>query len=82
MSGVRHPFSRALYECEGDGIVRVTVGQRTGRFTSDGRWLSGALREADPQLCGWVGGKRMTSKRVSGAVPLADGTPPGTPAPP
>ena len=65
MSGVRHPFSGALYERDPDGTVRVALGERTGRFTSDGRWLSGELREADPHLCGWVGGKRMRSARVA-----------------
>ncbi len=68
MSALRHPFTGALYECDTDGTVRVTLGERTGMFMSDGRWLSGELREADPQLCGWVGGKRMKSARV-----VADG---------
>ena len=65
MSALRHPFTGALYERDPDGTVRVTLGERTGRFTSDGRWLAGELREADPQLCGWVGGKRMKSRRVA-----------------
>ena len=65
MSALRHPFTGALYERDPDGTVRVTLGERTGRFTSDGRWLAGELREADPQLCGWVGGKRMKSARAA-----------------
>ena len=49
-----HPFTRALYERTDDGNVRVTDGPRQGLFGPDGRWISGALREADPQLCVWV----------------------------
>ena len=65
MNGVRHPFTGAIYESDGDGTVTVTLGDRTGRFTTEGRWTEGDLREADPQLCGWVGGKRMRSRRVA-----------------
>jgi hypothetical protein len=50
----RHPFSGALYEREPDGNVRITAGDQQGLFRPDGRWISGALREADPQLCVWV----------------------------
>ena len=65
MSGVRHPFTNALYEPAGDGTVKVTLAGRTGQFTNEGRWLGGELREADPHLCGWVAGRRMTSHRVT-----------------
>lgn len=64
MNGIRHPFTRALYEPE-DGMVRVTLGGRSGLFTADGRWVSGELREADPQLCGWTAGPRLASRRLS-----------------
>lgn len=50
----RHPFTHALYEKQPDGNVRVTDGTRQGLFRPDGRWISGELREADPQLCVWV----------------------------
>jgi hypothetical protein len=49
-----HPFTRALYERTAAGHVQVTEGARRGLFTHEGRWISGELREADPQLCGWV----------------------------
>lgn len=64
MNRLRHPFTRATYEAE-DGCVRVTLGERTGLFSPDGRWLSGELREADPQLCGWAAGPRLTSRRLT-----------------
>jgi hypothetical protein len=65
MNGILHPFTRALYELDDDGAIRVTLGGSTGRFTSEGRWISGELREADPQLCGWVGGPRIESHRTA-----------------
>ena len=65
MNGIRHPFTRALYELDGDGAIRVTLDGGSGRFTSEGRWISGELREADPQLCGWVGGPRIGSNRTT-----------------
>ena len=50
----RHPFSHALYELQPDGSIAVTHGERAGLFRPDGRWISGELREADPQLCVWI----------------------------
>jgi len=66
VKGIRHPFSGALHEQEGDGRVRVTATDgTTGLFTREGRWLEGELREADPQLCGWVGGPQIGNHRLS-----------------
>jgi hypothetical protein len=46
--GLRHPFTGALYEPDGD-LVRVTAKDgRVGRFRADGRWVGGELRDADP----------------------------------
>ena len=64
MNGIRHPFTGALYERTADATVEVTLDGTTGTFTAQGRWLSGDLREADAQLCGWVAGRRMTSRRA------------------
>ncbi|MDG2028984.1 MAG: hypothetical protein P8J50_17945 [Acidimicrobiales bacterium] len=66
-NGLHHPFTRALYQRDDDhdGMVRVTDGDRWGRFTSDGRWVEGDIREADPQLCGWVAGPKMVHHRIS-----------------
>src|SRR5262249_13654504 len=59
---LRHPFTRAVYETVDDGLVRVDAGAgRVGLFHPDGRWHSGALREADPHLLGWVGGPKLAS---------------------
>jgi hypothetical protein len=66
VKGIVHPFSKALYEQDGEGNVRVTDGARSGLFTTKGVWLSGELRECDPQRCGWVGGPQIGSHRTSG----------------
>lgn len=58
--GIRHPFTRALYEPDGDGIVRVTEGERWGRFRADGRWVEGEVYESDPELCLWLSMRRIT----------------------
>ncbi len=65
MLGMVHPFSRALYEQDGDGNVRVSKGGRSGLFTQRGEWISGEIYEADPQLCGWIGGPKLTHHRIS-----------------
>ena len=62
--GVLHPFTRALYERIDAERVRVTLAGKTGVFAPDGRWLEGELREADPQLCGWLGGPRLAHHRL------------------
>jgi hypothetical protein len=53
-TGIKHPFSGALYELNDDGTVTITEGGKKGVFHGDGRWISGALRECDPQLCVWI----------------------------
>jgi len=63
--GLYHPYSRAYYVNDGHGRVEVTtVDGRHGLFTGDGRWLEGELRDADPQLCGWIGGIRIENQRL------------------
>lgn len=89
MLGLRHPFTRALYELDVQGNVIVHDGDRWGRFTPHGRWIEGDLREADPHLCGWVAGKQIANHRMvegvtappkpmstspEAALPASDGT--------
>jgi hypothetical protein len=54
MSGTQHPFTNALYQLNSDGNVLITDGDRQGLFRRDGRWISGEIRESDPQMCVWV----------------------------
>jgi hypothetical protein len=63
--GIIHPFSKALYEQDGAGNIRVTDHGRLGIFATDGQWISGELRECDPHLCGWVGGPQVANHRVA-----------------
>ncbi len=52
---MRHPFdTEARYELLAEGTVQVTRGDQVGVFTGEGIWLSGDIREADPQVCNWV----------------------------
>jgi hypothetical protein len=62
--GARHPFTQALYEQDGAGNIKVTDGEQVGIFGVDGHWISGELREADPQLCGWISGIQIANHRV------------------
>jgi hypothetical protein len=63
--GLKHPFSRALYEQDGHGNVKVTTTDgRVGVFTYDGVHLSGEVYEADPQLCGWIAGPKVAHHRI------------------
>jgi hypothetical protein len=64
MLGMRHPFTRALYEQDGDGNVRVTLNGKYGLFRADGTWIEGEIFEADPQLCGWIGGPKVVHHRI------------------
>lgn len=64
MLGIRHPFSGALYEQDGHGNVRVSKAGKVGLFRSDGTWIEGEIFEADPQLCGWVGGPKVAHHRI------------------
>lgn len=68
-AGIYHPFSKALYERHGDGQIKVTDGDTWGIFTNQGQWVSGELRECDPQLCGWVGGPQFLNHRMSDSAP-------------
>ncbi len=66
MHGIVHPFNKALYEQDGTGNIRVTDSSgRVGIFGTDGHWISGVLRECDPQLCGWVGGPQVANHRIA-----------------
>ena len=66
MYGLVHPFSKALYEQDGEGNVRVTMPDgRTARVHLDGSYIDGDVFDIDPQLCGWVGGPRAQHRLQS-----------------
>jgi hypothetical protein len=64
MLGMIHPFSKALYEQDGHGSVRVSKDGRWGLFDPSGMWLDGEIFEADPQLCGWIAGPKVAHHRI------------------
>jgi hypothetical protein len=68
VNGIRHPFSGATYEQDGNGNVLVTSKGRTGLFRANGSWISGEIEEADPQLCGWVAGPIIVNHRVASSA--------------
>ncbi len=53
-TGINHPFDGSLYELMDDGTIKITDGKRQGLFQRDGQWISGEIRQADPQLCVWI----------------------------
>lgn len=56
MNGIRHPYSKDLYELD-EGGTRVKITRRDGSvgyYAADGRWLEGAKFDADLHLCGWL----------------------------
>ncbi len=55
MASMTHPFDPdTLYELNEDGNVRVSNGNQVGIFTNKGVYVSGDIRQADPQVCVWV----------------------------
>ena len=67
MRTIRHPLSGAVYDLNDDGTITVALDGETGLFTKDGVWISGAVRTADPHVCGWIGGKEMVSRHRQNA---------------
>jgi hypothetical protein len=71
----RHPFTHALYVRQPDGNVLVTDGAKQGLFRPDGRWISGDLREADPQLCVWVSARVAVASLSDSRMAMAQRAP-------
>ena len=68
-----HPLTGAIYTRREDGLVRVELGGESGLFHPDGRWHSGALREADLHFLGWVGGPELPSRSAARPRPSRRG---------
>jgi hypothetical protein len=64
--GVIHPFSKALYEQDGEGNIKITMPDgRWAKARIDGSYIDGDIFDIDPQLCGWVGGPRAQHRLQS-----------------
>ncbi len=77
MRQIQHPMSRAIYELDEDWNVLVTTRDgSTGTFDPEGRYLHGAVRAVDPELCRWVGlgprerGDITQNRRFMGATEI------------
>ena len=68
---IKHPFDGALYELQEDGTVLITDGDKQGLFKRDGRWISGELREADPQMCVWISNQPPPPEELDSAWALS-----------
>lgn len=56
----RHLMTGSIYESQGVGVVLVTrTDGVSGVFDDNGLWIEGVLREADPHMCLWVGGRQL-----------------------
>ena len=59
MPSMKHPRSGALYTVRKDGNVDVENNGVKGVFTSNGRYVSGDIRQADPHLILWLAGPQL-----------------------
>jgi NAD(P)-dependent dehydrogenase (short-subunit alcohol dehydrogenase family) len=67
---LRHPLSGAIYTVLEDQTVRVEAHDGDeGLFRSDGTWIRGKLRSADPQFLGFIAGPSLPSRSASTASP-------------
>ena len=71
---IKHPFTAAIYELQPDGTVLITDGDSQGLFKRDGRWISGELREADPQMCVWISNQPPPPEELESAWALSQDT--------
>jgi hypothetical protein len=56
---LRHPLNGWVYEKVADDVVEVTTPKGvSGRFNVNGDWLDGELKDANPHLTLWVGGRQ------------------------
>lgn len=63
MRTIKHPLSGAVYDLDADGTVQVvTTDGRRGVFDAQGVWISGDVKQADPHLCVWIGGKELPNR--------------------
>ena len=68
---IKHPLSGAIYDLMADGSIRVQARSGdVGFFDTDGRWASGELKQADPHLCVWIGGRELENRfqQAAGAL--------------
>ncbi len=73
MRTIKHPLSGAVYDLEADGTVRVQAKDGSiGTFDKNGNWLDGDVKQADPHLCLWIGGKELPNRFQQAAAAIKD----------
>ena len=59
---LRNPLNGWLYESIADGVVGVTTPKgKSGKFTANGDWIEGELKDANPHMCLWAGGAQLSA---------------------
>jgi hypothetical protein len=71
MRELRHPMTGAVYGIDGD-LVRVERDGVAGWFDGAGRWVRGALRIADPELCRWLVSREVVPSASATRPPVRD----------
>ena len=71
MRTIRHPLSGATYDLTEQGTISVNKAGLTGEFTEHGVWIAGELKQADPHLCLWIGGKQLQNRFQQAAKALS-----------
>jgi hypothetical protein len=72
MRGIKHALSGAVYELTEDGTITVEKDGKTGTFRSDGYYLEGDIKWADPHLCQWIAGPATFSHRYGSITAKQD----------
>jgi len=73
MRTIKHPLSGAVYDLEADGTIRVQAKDgRIGKIDKNGVWLDGDVRQADPHLCLWIGGRELPNRFQQAAAAIKD----------
>ena len=72
MRTIKHPLSGALYDLTDTGTVLVQKDGATGEFTSEGRYITGAIKQCDPHICVWIAGRQVPSNPRAGAQSIID----------
>ena len=71
MHTIRHPLSGATYDLTDAGTIVVGKNDISGEFTAHGVWISGELKQADPQLCLWIAGRQLPNRFQQAAAALS-----------
>jgi hypothetical protein len=73
MRTIKHPLSGAVYDLDANGTITVVATDgRRGVFDAHGVWMSGEVKQADPHLCLWIGGKELPNRFQQAAGALKD----------